>query len=120
MKLWFSSRAETLATEPFNFITDNKFVVHFFLSMMYADEVQVGWDPAIAAHEVGGKIYYDYTVQSAGGIETVYRTKKILSDIGADALHGRGTRVWEAVKLEGGKEVGESAALKDVWIDQIE
>ncbi|THH04754.1 hypothetical protein EW146_g10093, partial [Bondarzewia mesenterica] len=77
----------------------------------------VGWDPTIAAHEVGGKIYYDYTVQSAGGIETVYRTKKILSDIGADALRGRGTRVWEAVKLEGGKEVGEPVALKDVWID---
>ncbi|THH06436.1 hypothetical protein EW146_g9612 [Bondarzewia mesenterica] len=105
MRLWFSSRAETLATEPFNFITDHKFVVHFFLSMMYADEVQVGWDPTIATHEVGGKIQYDYTVRSArDGTEMVYRTKEMLSDIGADALRGRGTRVWKVVKLEGGEE----------------
>lgn len=43
----------------------------------------------------------------------------MISNIGADTLRGRGTRVWEVIELDnGGKEKGgRTFALKDVWID---
>lgn len=43
----------------------------------------------------------------------------MISNIGADTLRGRGTRVWEVIELDGnGKEKGsDTFALKDVWVD---
>jgi hypothetical protein len=34
-----------------------------------------------------------------------------------EALRGRGTRVFEAYRLEGDKEVGAPVAIKDAWVD---
>ncbi|KAI0954296.1 hypothetical protein AcV7_007565 [Taiwanofungus camphoratus] len=125
-RLWFCSRSETLVTERFNFTTDHKTVVHIFLSLMYAASHEVGWDPTICPVtdsegkvllDSDGKRRFDITVRSADGTNVVYRTIKILADFGADAPQGRGTRVWEARKLENGEECGEPVALKDSWID---
>ncbi|KAI0924108.1 hypothetical protein AcV5_010537 [Taiwanofungus camphoratus] len=125
-RLWFSSRSETLVTKIFNFTTDHKTVVHIFLSLMYAASHEVGWDPTICpVTDSEGKVLldsddkrrFDITVRSADGTNVVYRTIKILADFGADAPQGRGTRVWEAKKLENGEECGEPVALKDSWID---
>ncbi|KAI0924857.1 hypothetical protein AcV7_007226 [Taiwanofungus camphoratus] len=125
-RLWFCSRSETLVTDPFNFTTDHKTVVHIFLSLMYAASHEVGWDPTICPVtdsegkvllDSDGKRRFDITVRSADGTNVVYRTIKILADFGANAPQGRGTRVWEAKKLENGEECGEPVALKDSWID---
>ena len=61
---------------------------------------------------------YDITVRTTGGAYQTYRTKKLLSDGGGVYLHGRGTRVWEAVRLENGVETDEIVALKDSWVDE--
>ncbi|KAI0946838.1 hypothetical protein AcW1_010392 [Taiwanofungus camphoratus] len=122
-RLWFCSRSETLVTELFNFMTT---VVHIFLSLMYASPHEVGWDPMICPImdskgkvllDSDGKRRFDITVRLADGTNVVYRTIKILADFGADAPQGRGTRVWEAKKLENGEECGEPVVLKDSWID---
>ena len=51
--------------------------------------------------------------------ETTFRTRKILSNIGADALQGRGTRVWEVIELDvdGNEKDVDTCVLKDVWAD---
>ncbi|KIP02969.1 hypothetical protein PHLGIDRAFT_122006 [Phlebiopsis gigantea 11061_1 CR5-6] len=63
---------------------------------------------------------YDITV-AGGGTDTskVFRTKRMISDIGADTLQGRGTRVWEVVELDasGNENGGEICVLKDSWVD---
>ena len=61
----------------------------------------------------------DITVRnSSTGVETTYRTRRLLSNIGADAVKGRGTRVWEVRELDSeGKERSTPLVLKDVWID---
>ncbi len=47
-----------------------------------------------------------------------YRTVRIISSYGADPLRGRGTRVFEAVELDGnGEPIGSHVVLKDTWID---
>jgi hypothetical protein len=54
----------------------------------------------------------------ATGIVTRYRTKRLISNIGADAVQGRGTRVWEVRKLsDRNHELEEPLVLKDAWID---
>jgi hypothetical protein len=99
--------------------------VHFALSIMYADPAQLGWDPTIVRRlcPVTHKVQYDITVHPDGAQPITYRTKQVLSDIGAEALRGRGTRVWKAVKLLqdiGDMEVTEDVhpvVIKDSWVD---
>lgn len=61
-------------------------------------------------------LMYDIIVRDDGK-DVVYRTKKLLNDVGARCIRGRGTRVWEAVKLKNGAEDGDLVALKDSWVD---
>ena len=62
---------------------------------------------------------YDISVRSIDTREvTWYRTERLVSNIGADAARGRGTRVWEVRKLDKkGKPIGGPRVLKDCWID---
>lgn len=62
---------------------------------------------------------YDILVRSETGEEQLYRTLELLHDQAAEYLLGRGTRVWKAMKIEHGEEVGEPVALKDAWVDHF-
>ena len=47
-----------------------------------------------------------------------YRTVRLLSNAGAEALRGRGTRVWEVRELsESDEELDTPLVLKDSWVD---
>ena len=47
-----------------------------------------------------------------------FRTIRVISSSGAEPLRGRGTRVFEAVEINGnGEPIGSHVALKDIWID---
>jgi hypothetical protein len=92
---------------------------------MYADPAQLGWDPSIIRRlcPITHKVQYDITIHPRDAPPVTYRTKEMISNIGAEALRGRGTRVWKAVKLV--KEVGNVEVLEDVsavvikdsWVD---
>ena len=48
-----------------------------------------------------------------------FLTKRTIPSSGAEPLRGRGTRVFEAVEIDGhGCEIGHNVVLKDVWIDK--
>ena len=83
---------------------------------MYADETELGWDPTMqrqSPREYVGDV--QYTIECDG---VTYRTVRLISDIGAEAIRGRGTRVWEVreVKKNGGEDPT-PLALKDSWVD---
>lgn len=97
-----------------------------FLSFAYAEMHELGWDPTMrlvkdskrtVQYDGNGAPRYDITVRVSDTKHVVYRTVKVLSDIGANAMQGRGTRVWEARQIVNGEERGDSVALKDSWID---
>ncbi|KAF9804677.1 hypothetical protein IEO21_09291 [Rhodonia placenta] len=128
MRLWFSSRADTLMSQEINWRTDHETVVHFLLAMLYAEEAEVGWDPTIKYIVQDGKFVpgldgapqMEICVQDEGGNPAVwYRTHRILADHGVHGVPGRGTRVWQAYELtEGnGEKRDNPVALKDSWID---
>jgi hypothetical protein len=83
-----------------------------------ADEVALGWDPTIIrGFHADSKRYYDITVHDKDSSEKIYRTSKILFSYGADALCGRGTRVFEGNMLKDRMPYGPSVAIRDAWVD---
>lgn len=108
---------------PSHHTQDHKYLVQFFLTLFYAEEHELGWDPTVeycpAVGECGA--FYIYTVHSTnerGEVEaTRFKTLECLSNLGAQALRGRGTRVWKVRKWADNQEIGEPMVLKDCWID---
>lgn len=84
---------------------------------MLAEHHELGFDPSVCLlRDDANGHQYDITVSSAAE-QTVYRTVSVLSDTTPDAIVGRGTRVWKAIRVENGTETGEPVALKDSWVD---
>jgi hypothetical protein len=110
-----------LGTGPTWRLQDQTSLVAFVLAMSSASKVELGWDPTIKRYYDGGRSYCDITVHSRINnviTERIYRTSQTLSDHSADALRGRGTRVFEARLLDAkGNETGDPVAIKDVWLD---
>ncbi|KAJ3521814.1 hypothetical protein NM688_g8969 [Phlebia brevispora] len=111
IRLWFCDRSQILVTEPFKFITDHHTLVHFFLSVMYASSSDLGLDSTMTLSEDGR--HYDIKLCSSDHART-YRTLKLLSPLEFYLL-SKATRVWKAVRVEEGKEVGPPVVLKDMW-----
>ncbi|KAJ3557298.1 hypothetical protein NM688_g1546 [Phlebia brevispora] len=114
MRLWYCDRSQIVCSEPFNPIIDCRWLVHFCLSIAYAEPHHLGWDPTMRQTEDGR---YDISVYSSNGALVVYRTLELLSRSGVEALKGRGTRVWKAVRVDDGVESGTPMVLKDTWVD---
>ncbi|KAI5984940.1 hypothetical protein EDD15DRAFT_2374621 [Pisolithus albus] len=118
MRFWFTCRAITLVSKPFNFFTKPERLIHFFCSLAFANEQQLGWDPTVQRVCVEGKPQYNITVRTDEGKETVYQTTKTISDFSAHAMQGRGTRVFQVrLMLQNGQPVhnAEPLVLKDSW-----
>lgn len=94
-------------------IQDHFHVVHFFVSVLYADRHQLGWDTSMVLLPDGHN--FDLAICSEGQSRT-YRTQKMLLDKGRYHLFGKTTRVWEAVRIEDGKETGSTVVVKDCWV----
>jgi hypothetical protein len=97
-------------------------LIQFAVSLAYASEVDLGWDPTIhRSVSADSSVRYRITVHQrdvAGNVSEIsYLTTRLLFDSSAAALRGRGTRVFEAYRLEGDTEVGAPVAIKDVWVD---
>ncbi|KAI5993486.1 hypothetical protein EDD15DRAFT_896360 [Pisolithus albus] len=118
MRFWFTCRAITLVSKPFNFFTEPEHLIHFFCSLAFANEHQLGWDPTVQRVCVEGKPQYNITVRTDEGKEMVYQTTKVISDFSAHAMQGRGTRVFQArLTLQNGQPVhnAQPFVLKDSW-----
>lgn len=89
--------------------------MHFFLSIANASDVEIGLDPTI--RPLKNTQRYDIVLRANNGDVRTYRTLKTLASRPPEILFGRATRVWTALRVEDGKEVGEPVVLKDAWVD---
>jgi len=71
-------------------------MIRLFCSLAFANDHELGWDPTIQRVFVGGKTQYDISLQSQEGSISVYRTTRVISDFGFEALRGPATRIFEA------------------------
>jgi len=109
MRLWFTCRSVTMVSEPFDFIKvnlplllsiadilgmheqDTSQLIHFFCSVAFADDHELGWDPSIRRILVANHAQYEITLNSGSKGLSVYVTTNTLADFGAEAMKGRGT-----------------------------
>lgn len=104
------------------YLQDKNHLIQFFLAFTFASREELGWDPTMRSlwnGVVGSSFQYDITVRDMDTTEEkVYRTEKLISDVGADHIRGRGTRVWKVHQvLANGGLSKDVRVLKDVWID---
>ncbi|KAJ3557295.1 hypothetical protein NM688_g1549 [Phlebia brevispora] len=117
MRLWFCDRSQVIVSSPFDFIHEYRPLLRFVLSISFASDYRLGWDPTMVPLIVDGHTQYDITVRSADGALALYRTIELLSDSGVRRVLSRGTRVWKATRVVDGETTGEPVALKDTWVD---
>ena len=103
-----------------NHLKEPNLLIRFFVSVMYAKPEQLGWDPTMRLVTIDRRnLQYDITVSDKDHTEPlVYRTMRLISNVGACTIRGRGTRVWEVQRVgPDGKPDGQSRVLKDSWPD---
>ena len=90
-----------------NISQDPSSLIKFFVLLATSSEADLGFDTNIK--RAGGTDFdLEFTIE-----EREYRASKLLYDIGANALTGRGSRVFE-VTDQGTKK---ARAIKDCWIE---
>ncbi|KAF8524509.1 hypothetical protein JB92DRAFT_2806518 [Gautieria morchelliformis] len=117
-RIWFACRSTVYVTKSFNFIQEHEKFIHFALSFCFATETQMGWDPTIECLSIAGSSeQYEIQVQDKVTGKVVYvKTVELIADFGADAVCGRGTRVWKAL-LRQSDGTDMLVVVKDVWVD---
>lgn len=86
-------------------------------SLAFASQIDLGWDPTIVRqHDKGKKnIVYRITVHTQNNTSEGYITTALISDFAANTIPGRGTRVFEVQRADGGEPEG-PFVLKDSWL----
>jgi hypothetical protein len=127
MRLWVFHRSHGMVTEAFNFVTvsqsfdpsillpyslrqEHEKLIKLVLSFSHATEEELGYDRTFRlVGNVDGVAQYEIDVG-----ERTFLTLKTLSDIAADRLCGRATRVFKVYEKSNPTRM---LALKDQWID---
>ncbi|KAI0089552.1 hypothetical protein BDY19DRAFT_1056546 [Irpex rosettiformis] len=121
MRLWFCSRSDIIASDAFNFIMDHETVVHFFLSIMFAQKSRLGYDPTISVAKRAKdqrSTKYGIKVRGKDGRESTYIMEEVVANMSSGTLQGRSTRVWRGKKADAnGHSTGHNMVIKDCWID---
>ncbi|KAJ3531026.1 hypothetical protein NM688_g7632 [Phlebia brevispora] len=116
MRLWYFHRTEAIFSTGFNFVTDHRPVVHAFLSFLYAEPHQLGWDTTMQpVDDPKHGMQYDFTVDRSDGSSSVFRSLSLVFGGQSGTARRRGTRVWKVVEMADGVPRGEPLILKDSW-----
>ena len=96
-----------MQTNP-NLTQDIHILLDAFIHFAFVGKCELGWDDSMARCVVNGQTRYKIRCG-----KNYYVTDHYLSNISAQEISGRATRVW----LAKGKD-NRSVALKDVWLDE--
>lgn len=88
-------------------------MIHFFLSIIYAEPQEIGLDVTMKLLDDGRN--YDIAVQGFDGTSRTYRTQELFFSQHPSQLINKVTRVWAAVRVENGQVCGDTVVLKDCW-----
>jgi hypothetical protein len=91
-------------------------IIRVFLGLASCTLEQLGYDPTIrwVAKEPEDNVPTFHIDVGTNPVRT-FRTRRIISDYGADTMCGRGTRIWAVVETT--NLDGPEYALKDCWVD---
>ncbi|EKM56466.1 uncharacterized protein PHACADRAFT_207697 [Phanerochaete carnosa HHB-10118-sp] len=117
MRLWVATRTDVLVSYPIDLLTDIEKFIDFVLRISFSQRDELGFDHTIMrlpTLDSRDGPQYEILVNKKW-----YRTQRLISDVGAEALRGRGTRAWEVRELDkrGGEKIGPPLVVKDSWVD---
>jgi hypothetical protein len=100
--------------------------VALVIALGFASRTALGYDPTIErVRQVDSKAVYHIKVPvepkpRRGDVSKfrLFETEDLLSDAGAEAFRGRGTRVWTVREVVDGKPAGRLMVLKDCFINE--
>ncbi|TRM63082.1 hypothetical protein BD626DRAFT_32776 [Schizophyllum amplum] len=117
MTVWYFSRSHSCMSASFDMRTDNRRCIQVFIAFMFASRHDLGFDETVHVVKYQGRSCYGFEVG-----DRLYRSTCCLFQHNGACLTGRGTRVWEVVRVEDFqslKQIEEKrCALKDVWLDE--
>ena len=100
---------------------DYKTLVAVSISLRFASEIEMGYDPLIEQSENhGGCFIYQFPAEKEGTKPRYFRTCKVIVEYRSLCIGGRMTRVWKAVEVDPitkADKSGVAVALKDVRLD---
>jgi hypothetical protein len=98
-------------------------LLKFWVALCKSNMATLGYDPSIWRVETEEEEQFRITFQGIDAQEQPiveeYLTKRWLSNVSADYLAGRATRVWEVVKIDPRTQqtTDEHKVLKDAWVE---
>ncbi|KAJ7178040.1 hypothetical protein C8R46DRAFT_1075652 [Mycena filopes] len=111
-RIWYFSRSCAMATKPFDFIEDPRTLIRVILSLAFSSLEHLGFDPTVALYvEPREPNIVQFTFRV--GDKTYVTCERPLADYSADAIRGRGMRVFKVYELDSPTVF---LVLKDVWI----
>ncbi|KAJ3575704.1 hypothetical protein NP233_g913 [Leucocoprinus birnbaumii] len=97
MSIWYFSRSHSVKSVPFDFTRDFKTFVHVFVSLLFATQAEMGFDPTVwRVVEANGTIRYVYQVQGRFFLtqgDAIFCPRVL-------CISGRRTRVWRVIEIE--------------------
>jgi len=102
---------------------DPRKFVTVLLSLVFATELEIGYDPTVYRILFENKIRYVYELTPKDSSETLYfRTTKTIFNSRIACISGRKTQVWRAIQVTGADGLegkgDKEVVLKDVWLDK--
>ncbi|TRM63110.1 hypothetical protein BD626DRAFT_33149 [Schizophyllum amplum] len=120
MTVWFFSRSHSCRSATFDMRKHYRRCIEIFIAFMFATPAELGFDETVELISTDGQWYYGYKVG-----DRYYRTERSIFEHNGTRISGRGTRVWEVVRIKDFKdpkpldvERRKTYALKDVWLDK--
>ncbi|KIM51731.1 hypothetical protein SCLCIDRAFT_142631 [Scleroderma citrinum Foug A] len=119
MAVWYFSRSHSAKSPEFKFMEDCWTYIRVMLSLMFATEEELGYDPTIQRRldPETNRVCFVYEVDGH-----YYKTQKAIFDHRSLCITGRATRVWEVIEVASFDKLqplegSHTMVLKDVWLD---
>uniref|UniRef100_A0A8H8CNM9 Fungal-type protein kinase domain-containing protein n=1 Tax=Psilocybe cubensis TaxID=181762 RepID=A0A8H8CNM9_PSICU len=113
--LWFHSRSHSAISKSFSFVYKPKKLIKVFLSILFATEEGLGYDPLITREADSN---YTFEIPQVNAPSRFFRTISPISVYNSNNSTGRMTRIYLAEDLS--TNPPKRCVLKDVWIDSTE
>ncbi|KAF8305449.1 hypothetical protein DL93DRAFT_2233066 [Clavulina sp. PMI_390] len=123
LRLWYSDKSSLMFSKAFNIAENPNWLIKLITALGECSLTDIGFDLTIRKQSRVGlekkdiSVYQIDVYDSMGNFRT-FQTCGLLSDVGAEAFIGRGTRVWKVQEVVN-KEVvtSKTMVLKDCWVN---
>ncbi|KAF8306909.1 hypothetical protein DL93DRAFT_2143537 [Clavulina sp. PMI_390] len=124
LRLWYMDQAAVMVSDAIDIVEDFEWFIKLIIALGECSPENLGWDLTIEklprSKLLGGSAsMYQIAMHDSQGSPRIFRTCRLLSDVGAEAFIGRGTRVWAVNEVIGNKvDTSRTMILKDYWVNE--